>query len=36
VGDEYEVHPLTVELAKAGLAAHYKVKPEAIKITIEW
>lgn len=34
-GDEYEVRPLTIEQAKAGLAAHYKVKPEAIKVTIQ-
>jgi hypothetical protein len=33
--DEFEVRPLTVDEAKAGLAATYKIKPEAIKITIE-
>jgi len=31
-----EVRPLTIEQAKAGLAAQYKVNPEAIKITMEW
>jgi hypothetical protein len=34
--NEFEVRPLTIDQAKACLAAHLKVKPEPIKITIEW
>ena len=33
--DELEIRPLSVAEAKAGLAAKFKISPEAIKITIE-